>query len=397
MKDSSVLIQDYSSLSSLTITTSNYLNDSFCKDSSLLSTTTIAASQIENHNKSYNKQYFNHANDNEKKKKKWKFVQLCFLNSMKPSKAKEQQQQQQQQQSKKHYHHSKLLKHYGETISNNKQIGIGASATVKLIVDKKSKTFYAVKVFKKRKSNAETASFMKKLISEFCISSTLNHPNIIKTIDLVIDDKNRYCTVMEYCQGGDLYNYIKQYRLSIDETNGYFKQILNGMAYLHGVGVAHRDIKPENILLVKQKDNSIILKITDFGEADVFREVWQTTDRLSDGLCGSTPYIAPEVFSCSKQGYKASQSDVWSAAIVYFSMRVNGVPFYSAQMTDCNYRLFKKHYSNQTYPAFQSFDSESKDMLYAMMNPDPEKRYTIQDVLKMTWLADVEPPVCLSS
>lgn len=200
MKDSSVLIQDYSSLSSLTITTSNYLNDSFCKDSSLLSTTTIAASQIEDHNKSYNKQYFNHTSNNEKKKKKWKFVQLCFLNSMKPIKAKEQQQQQQQQhqQSKKQYQHSKLLKHYGETISSNKQIGIGASATVKLIVDKKSKTFYAVKVFKRRKSNAETANFMKKLISEFCISSTLNHPNIIKTIDLVIDDKNRYCTVMEY-------------------------------------------------------------------------------------------------------------------------------------------------------------------------------------------------------
>jgi serine/threonine protein kinase len=81
--------------------------------------------------------------------------------------------------------------------------------------------------------------------------------------------------------------------MTVDETNGYFKQLLNGLSYLHGLGVAHRDIKPENILLVKQKDNSIILKLTDFGEADVFREVWQESSRLSDGLCGSTPYIAP--------------------------------------------------------------------------------------------------------
>lgn len=147
---------------------------------------------------------------------------------------------------------------------------------------------------------------------------------------------------------------------------------------------------------MKQKDNSIILKLTDFGEADVFREIWQETSRLSDGLCGSTPYIAPEIFLLSKKGYRASQSDVWSTAIVYFSMRINGVPFYSAQNSDSNYRLFKKHYQNQTYPAFQSFDGESKSMLYAMMNPDPEKRYTIQDVLKLTWLAEVQPPIYLS-
>lgn len=148
--------------------------------------------------------------------------------------------------------------------------------------------------------------------------------------------------------------------------------------------------------MVKQKNNSIVLKITDFGEADVFREAWQKTSRLSDGLCGSTPYIAPEIFKCSKQGYKASQADVWSAGIVYFCMRFNGVPFYSAQQSDTNYRLYRKHYSECTYPAFQSFDQESKSMIYAMLNPDPEKRYTIQDVLKLTWLADIKPPYYLS-
>lgn len=161
------------------------------------------------------------------------------------------------------------------------------------------------------------------------------------------------------------------------------------------MGVAHRDIKPENLLLIKQKNNGILLKISDFGEADVFREAWQETSRLSDGLCGSTPYIAPEVFLCSKQGYRASQADVWSAAVVYFSMRLNGVPFYSAQQSDSNYRLYQRHYTKASYPAFQSFDEESKSMMYAMLNPDPEMRYTIQDVLKLTWLTEVKPPTCL--
>ena len=181
----------------------------------------------------------------------------------------------------------------------------------------------------------------------------------------------------------------------MDEANGFIVQILNGLDYLHELGVAHRDMKPENILLVRQADQSIVLKITDFGEADVYRDVYQQHVHLSDGLCGSTPYIAPEIFLKSKQGYRASQCDVWSTAIVYFSMRVNGVPFYSAQMSDCNYRLFKKHYTTESYPAFQSFDVESRAMLYAMMNPDPEKRYTVRDVLKLTWLAEVQPPALL--
>ncbi|KAI7891988.1 kinase-like domain-containing protein [Mucor mucedo] len=301
-------------------------------------------------------------------------------------------------QHKHHYHHPRLLSHYGEL--QRRQIGTGASATVRLTYQKQANgkmRVYAIKAFRKRKARETEASFMKKLISEFCISSTLDHINIVKTVDLVVDDKNRYCTVMEYCSGGDLYSYIKEGRLSScqDEANGYFKQLLNGLSYLHNLGVAHRDIKPENLLLIKQKNNGILLKISDFGEADVFREAWQETSRLSDGLCGSTPYIAPEVFLCSKQGYRASQADVWSAAVVYFSMRLNGVPFYSAQQSDSNYRLYQRHYTKSSYPAFQSFDEESKSMMYAMLNPDPEMRFTIQDVLKLTWLAEVKPPTCL--
>ncbi|KAL9538652.1 hypothetical protein MBANPS3_010774 [Mucor bainieri] len=369
MKDSTMLL-DFPSLSSLTITSKN--EPSFVKE-----------------------QYIPTGIDSIKPKKKkrstlptWPLVQQLklILSTIKTSQKQEQPQKR---------HHARLLSHYGQL--QRRQIGTGASATVllthQLQEDGKVMRVYAVKAFRKRKVRETDASFMKKLISEFCISSTLDHPNIVKTVDLVLDEKNRYCTVMEYCSGGDLYSFIKEGRLSSqDEANGYFKQLLDGLSYLHRLGVAHRDIKPENLLLVKQ-NTSTILKISDFGEADVFREAWQESCRLSDGLCGSTPYIAPEIFVCSKQGYRASQADVWSAGIVYFCMRLNGVPFYSAQQSDTNYRLYRKHYAKRAYPAFESFDEESRQMMYAMLNPDPEKRYTIQDVLKLTWLAEVKPPI----
>lgn len=54
---------------------------------------------------------------------------------------------------------------------------------------------------------------------------------------------------MEYCPGGDLYAAIKKGSMSPNEMESYFKQVLEGINYLHSMGVAHRDIKPENLLL----------------------------------------------------------------------------------------------------------------------------------------------------
>lgn len=121
--------------------------------------------------------------------------------------------------------------------------------------------------------------------------SSLSH-NVVETVDLVQDEQQHWCEVMEYCPGGDLYAVIKKGDLGPAEINSYFKQILSGVAYLHSMGVAHRDIKPENLLL----DAKGHVKITDFGVSDVFRMCWERTTHLSKGLCGSEPYIAPEQF-----------------------------------------------------------------------------------------------------
>lgn len=110
-----------------------------------------------------------------------------------------------QKQHRRHYHHPRLLSQYGQV--QRKQIGTGASATVRLVQqiqqDGGKMHIYAVKAFRQKKRQTstkenETKRFMKKLISEFCISSALDHPNIVKTIDLVVDEKNRYCTILEY-------------------------------------------------------------------------------------------------------------------------------------------------------------------------------------------------------
>lgn len=103
--------------------------------------------------------------------------------------------------------------------------------------------------FRKRRKNETEKDYVKKLTSEFCISSTLHHLNIVETVDLVQDESRHWCEVMEYCPGGDLYAAIKKGSMSPNEMESYFKQVLEGINYLHSMGVAHRDIKPENLLL----------------------------------------------------------------------------------------------------------------------------------------------------
>ena len=185
-----------------------------------------------------------------------------------------------------------LLKKYG--VCEKAAIGKGATAVVRLAHkwDRSTEKLYAVKEFRKRRKNETEKEYVKKLTSEFCISSTLHHTNVVETVDLVQDENRHWCEVMEFCPGGDLYAAIKRGGMAQLEIECIFKQTMNGIAYLHSMGVAHRDIKPENLLLDAQGR----VKITDFGVSDVFRMCWEKSTHYSKGLCGSEPYIAPEQF-----------------------------------------------------------------------------------------------------
>ena len=185
-----------------------------------------------------------------------------------------------------------LLKKYGTC--ERVCIGKGATAVVRIAHkwDETEEKVYAVKEFRRRGKNESEKEYVKKLTSEFCISSTLHHVNIVETVDLVQDENRHWCEVMEYCPGGDLYGAIKKGTLTQPQIESYFKQTIQGIHYLHSMGVAHRDIKPENLLL----DNHGHVKITDFGVSDVFRMCWEKSTHYSKGLCGSEPYIAPEQF-----------------------------------------------------------------------------------------------------
>lgn len=186
-----------------------------------------------------------------------------------------------------------------------REIAKGSTATVKVMYRKGTVSVlpYAVKEFRKVGSDENRYAFETQIKSEFSIANSLHHPNIVETICLCTH-AGRWNHVMEYCGQGELFSLVQKGYLQMDDKFCLFKQLLQGVEYLHSNGIAHRDIKLENLLLTDHGH----LKITDFGVAVVFsgphpglRTAYYDCEESGEvrkcvpGICGSLPYIAPEV------------------------------------------------------------------------------------------------------
>ncbi|EGV63747.1 Pkinase-domain-containing protein [Yamadazyma tenuis ATCC 10573] len=138
---------------------------------------------------------------------------------------------------------------------------------------------------------------------------------------------------MEYCDY-DLFAIVMSNKMSREEINCCFKQILSGVHYLHTMGLAHRDLKLDNCVIDKRG----IVKIIDFGSAVVFSYPFTKTLIEAQGIVGSDPYLAPEV--CVFNKYDPRPVDVWSTAIIYCCMMLKKFPWKVPKLSDNSFKLF---------------------------------------------------------
>lgn len=173
---------------------------------------------------------------------------------------------------------------------------------------------------------------LEKVTAEFCIGSTLHHGNIIETLDIIQEGPHWY-EVMEYAPF-DLFAIVMTGKMTKEEIACSFKQILSGVAFLHGMGLAHRDLKLDNVVV----NDRGIMKLIDFGSAVVFRYPFENDIVPASGIVGSDPYLAPEVYDEKK--YDPRPTDVWSLAIIFCCMTLRRFPWKQPRTTDNSYRLF---------------------------------------------------------
>ena len=304
-------------------------------------------------------------------------------------------------------HTENLVQKYGKC---QEIVGRGAFGIVRIShkpdpTDSKNELLYAVKEFRRRPQET-SKKYQKRLTSEFCISSSLRHPNVIHTLDLLQDAKGDYCEVMEYCAGGDLYTLVLAAgTLTVPEADCYFKQLMRGVEYMHEMGVAHRDLKPENLLLTTHG----ALKITDFGNGECFRMAWEKEAHMTAGLCGSAPYIAPEEYHGGEFDPRAV--DVWACGVIYMAMRTGRHLWRVARKDEDEFyeRYLEGRRDEDGYAPIETLhrvrtpvavDSETstdysnqarcRNVIYSILDPNPGRRITASQVLKSEWGREIK-------
>ena len=241
-------------------------------------------------------------------------------------------------------------------------IGEGNFGKVKFCIFKKTGEEFAIKIINKKKIKDKMKnSFFK----ENEIATKFNHINVIYVFR-IFEDKENFYLVMEYCQKGELFDYIVQHqRLSEREAAIFFYQLINGVEYIHSKGIAHRDLKPENLLLTNDKT----LKIIDFGLSHEF----DPNSYLLKTKCGSPSYAAPEIISC--QYYDGFKTDIWCCGIILYAMLCGFLPFEG----DDNSILFRNILEcDPEMPDWLSISS--RDLIIKILNPEPDERITLDEI-----------------
>ena len=191
-------------------------------------------------------------------------------------------------------------------------VGKGGFASVYRARERITNNEVAIKIIKK--SYIREAKSSQRIISEIKIHSRLDHKSIVKLYNY-FEDKECIYIVLELCNNGNLYQYLKRFGpLSEYDATNLIHQILIALQYLHERHIIHRDLKLSNILL---NDDSEI-KICDFGLAIQFEH----PDEEHFTLCGTPNYIAPEVITQQSHGYPA---DLWSVGCLFYYI-ITGVP-----------------------------------------------------------------------
>ena len=245
-------------------------------------------------------------------------------------------------------------------------LGSGTFGKVKLGIYIPTKEKVAIKIIEKSKMTEKDD--LVRLEREFEMLAQFNHPNLIMVSEIFESDNNYY-TVMDYCEEGELFNYIvKNKYLSEEESAFFYYQLINGLEYIHSLGIVHRDLKPENLLLTKDH----ILKIIDFGLSNYFKE---GQSRYLYTPCGSPCYASPEMVTGNS--YNGIMIDVWSTGIILFAMLCGYLPFEDKN----NEKLFKKIAECKIeYPEYIS--EEARDLMKQIIVPNPKERITINDIKK---------------
>lgn len=254
-------------------------------------------------------------------------------------------------------------------------IGRGTLNKVVRVQKKGSNQAFAMKVVdvkeKKRKDKYD---------SEIRVLRRVRHDSIIQLVE-VFESPGKCYMVMELATGGELFDrIITRKRFSERDAVKILQMVLQGVNYLHKLGITHRDLNPQNLLYQTTADDSKVL-ISDFGFASTRRS---GDDVTMTAIVGTPEYIAPEVIM--RQPYTCAV-DNWALGIITFILLSGTMPFDDENKPELFKKIISQDYSFTGDPWPQVSDS-AMHFIKLFLTPNPIERMTAEKALKHKWIVN---------
>ena len=257
-----------------------------------------------------------------------------------------------------------------EHLTIHEKLGTG-KATIYKVYSPYRDTYFALKLYSKDKTGSIKYHKEKLMIH-------LNHPNVIQTIPTKSHQHKFYAILTEYIMHGDFFDVVSKGHLDTDIlVRTYFRQLIEGIEYIHSKGIAHLDLKLDNLML----GTGYLLKIIDFDQAQLVSENYLTSG-------GSRDYRAPEVLT--GEGEDLAAVDIYSAGVILFAFKTQAFPFQEDEDSYQNYKLYIKNKSAYWRFLAQNkgngfFSKDFIQLFNGMVHQDVKRRFTIEEIKESKW------------
>ncbi|XP_068002471.1 serine/threonine-protein kinase Nek11 [Melanerpes formicivorus] len=257
-----------------------------------------------------------------------------------------------------------------------RKLGSGSFGNVYLVSDRRAKQGEELKVLKEISVGGLKPNETVEANLEAELLSRLEHPAILKFHTSFLE-RDSFCIVTEYCEGGDLDSKIQEYKESgkmftQKQILDWFIQLLLGVSYMHERRILHRDLKAKNIFI---KNN--LLKIGDFGVSCL---LLGSCD-LATTFTGTPYYMSPEALK--HQGYN-TKSDIWSLGCILYELCCLSHAFTGHSFLSVVLKIVEG--ATPSLPA--PYPSQLNTLLCSMLDKNPALRPAAADILRMPYIEE---------